>query len=217
MSTKKESTLTLPPSLAHLVGLGSPYSTARLRAELLKEGPTAAGNFTLPAEVEINRLGDADLPVGCALHHIGATAVPGLPALPTLDFLLQTPPGTKGQTLALQPLGYVLLLSASMGHPIFALNRSLLNDGGVALCFIHVAPEDSVFARRALLIRDILRKQPKWFTYYRAMRQSALAHKPECYRTLKTQFFSYLWAFHSPDSLAFQNPDSTPKGGEVAP
>lgn len=212
MKAKTDSASPVPDSRAHLAGLGSSYSATALRSHLLRTEPaiTPATTYAEVARLEMLRIAAFDgTPPGILLHHIGATAVPGLPAIPVLDLLMVAPVGTEAPKMNFFPLGYVLLMQATFGHPVFALNRSLPNDGGAqSVCFLHVVPEKSVFAQRSLLIRDILRSQSKWFTYYRSMRFSALEHKPDCYRALKGQFFSYLWTFHGPE---------TPRTPEVAP
>lgn len=196
--------------------MGSSYSATKAA---LQDKPLAGVTYAQIFEIEAQRIADhlAETHPGTVCAHIGSTAVPGLPAVPTLDIILPT---LTPDDVTLHGCGYIRVMYAQLGHPTYALNWSGPGDEPIrALAFVHVCDPSSKFAQRAILVRDVLRSQPRWHSYYSSMRSALLAKCPACYRPCKAQFFEYLWAFHNPgkaQEAAPSRPDSLAPSTEVS-
>lgn len=187
----------LPAHLSHLSGLGAPYVLSRdLRGSLLSDRPAGPSTLTYDQAfaLEAERIEKTiDGPHRFPVRHVGSTAVWGLPANPVLDILVPQEAGPD-----MLGLGYTATLKSTLGHAVFVLNWTYPgHEKPRCLVVAHIAPAESTFAKRSLLVRDVLRSEAKWLKYYDSMRRTLLEKCPECYRTSKAQFFDYLWAFHS--------------------
>lgn len=109
------------------------------------------------------------------LHHVGSTAVPGLPAKPTIDILAVLPdaPAIEAVVPRLEALGY-----QDRGESGLPGRRFLrLMDGPRRLVHLHVVGEGSRHAARQLAFRDWLRAHPDRAADYGA-HKLALAARP---------------------------------------
>lgn len=182
--------------------MGTPYAAVKMTTQ---DQPRPGTTYAEVYQAELERIADIlsdypdpeDVP---HFHHVGSTSVPGLPAIPSLDIVADVDESAidHGGFVA---LGYSRAMKATLGHPVWLLNWTGKGDQPPRLlCALHVtgSKTGAHFRQRAILVRDILRSQPRWLTYYRSMREALLEKNPGCYQTCKGQFFSYLWAFHNP-------------------
>ncbi|HEY3398144.1 MAG TPA: GrpB family protein [Armatimonadota bacterium] len=124
------------------------------------------------------------------LEHIGSTAVPGLPAKPVLDLLLEVPSLAAGRRRLL-----TLLNEETWeywwygGHAVFIKRK---RRGGPRTHHLHLSP-GAEWTREHLAFRDYLRAHPEAAARYAALkRELADAHRQdrEAYTEAKADFIS---------------------------
>ena len=106
-----------------------------------------------------------------AIHHIGSTSVPGLPAKPIIDMLLLVADSADESAYlpAMQKAGYTLRIR----EPDWHQHRMFKGPG--TDCNIHVFTVGSEEAQRMLLFRDWLRVHPEDRDLYAAAKRRLAA------------------------------------------
>ncbi|MBK8985777.1 MAG: GrpB family protein [Chloroflexi bacterium] len=140
---------------------------------------------------EAERLTAVFRPILVALHHIGSTAVPGLPAKPTLDIM---PVVTDiAQVDALNPqmaaLGYI----ARGEHGIAGRRYFRKGSDAFHTHHIHVYQAGSLEISRHLGFRDYLRAHPEAAAAYGRLKTSLAAQyraDPLAYTNAKADFIT---------------------------
>lgn len=128
--------------------------------------------------------------VAIALHHIGSTAIPGIPAKPVIDMLGAVP--ELGQldrrTVELRALGYVAMGAYGIEGRRYFLKKDA---AGRHTHHLHVYPEGSVHIERHLAFRDYLRQHPERAADYAALKlglTNGWARSREAYQDGKAPF-----------------------------
>jgi len=105
------------------------------------------------------------------LHHVGSTAIPGICAKPTIDMLLEVPPGCDPQGLqrAMKDLGYFFAAQPQKPPPHMMFMKGYSREGYRGQAFhVHVRfPRD----HDELLFRDFLRRHPDVAQHYARLKQ----------------------------------------------
>ncbi|MEI4487717.1 GrpB family protein [Frigidibacter sp. MR17.14] len=109
--------------------------------------------------------------VGGVLHHIGSTAVPGLPAKPIIDMLGEVASFSAIDTAALTARGYQAM--GAFGIPSRRYFRRCGPDGRRSH-HLHVFLTGSTQVERHLAFRDYLRAHPAQAEAYGALKLSLL-------------------------------------------
>lgn len=139
--------------------------------------PAWAQEFEALATVLAAALG----PLARAIHHVGSTAIPGLPAKPILDIDIELAPGVpvEAATAALAPLGYQYRGDQGIPERYAYLNTT----PAVPFCghravwpphHLYVCPHGSRELARHLLFRDKLRARAELRQEYWELKQEAL-------------------------------------------
>ena len=138
--------------------------------------PTWAATFTVDAAALRGVLG----PVALAVDHVGSTSVPGLPAKPLIDILLQVPDSADEAAYvpALEPLGYWLQLR----EPDWLEHRVLYRrtaKGSTHDVNLHVLSPGTGSAEiaRMLTFRDRLRADAHDRDRYAAVKRELATHR----------------------------------------
>jgi len=138
---------------------------------LLRVGPDWGRRYRALAKRLRAALGDAfDGGVLLDLAHVGSTAVPGLPAKPTLDVMARVhpwPPRVDAEA-ALLALGFVAHGEHGLpGRAYYTLGRHEVH--------LHVVGVESDHWDRHLALRDLLRADPRARARYAVEKRGALA------------------------------------------
>jgi GrpB-like predicted nucleotidyltransferase (UPF0157 family) len=144
---------------------------------VVEHDPAWAQEFTALAAVLAEALG----PLAAAIHHVGSTAVPGLPAKPILDVDVELAPGVPASAASevLAALGY--RYEGDLDIP----DRYAYRNPTPAVPFspqraewphhhLYVCPHGSKELARQLLFRDRLRESPALRQEYLELKQEAL-------------------------------------------
>ncbi|WP_432254677.1 GrpB family protein [Limimaricola sp. AA108-03] len=128
--------------------------------------------------------------VAIALHHIGSTAIPGIPAKPVIDMLGVVP--ELGQldrrTVELRALGYVAMGAYGIEGRRYFLKKDA---AGRHTHHLHVYPEGSAHIERHLVFRDYLRQHPEQAAAYGTLKlrlTNGGARSREAYQDGKAPF-----------------------------
>jgi len=111
------------------------------------------------------------------LHHIGSTAIPGIPAKPVLDLL-----GVAPDLAALEEARPVLEALGYAWHGEYGLagrRYCTLNAGGIRRIQLHAYAQGDPGVRRHLAFRDHLRGRPSLAAAYAAEKQRCAALHPQ--------------------------------------
>jgi len=134
-------------------------------------------------------LGDA----AAAVHHVGSTSVPGLPAKPCLDILVLTPgmPLVLARQAQMESLGYQGK-GPHDGRPHHYFFRRL--EGGRRRVHLHVIEQGHPQSDDYLLLRDYLRANPTARVGYGGYKQrlALTSRDREEYVSKKQEFVSGL-------------------------
>ena len=147
------------------------------------------GAWAAQAEVEMQRLRKALGEVTLEIHHIGSTAVPGLAAKPTLDFLVvvRSLEELEAREDALVALGYEPRGEAGVpGRRYYRIRQ-----GEAHTHHVHGWPKDHPEIARHLDFRDALRADPELARAYSELKQQLAARFPRnaaAYGEAKTVF-----------------------------
>lgn len=124
-----------------------------------------------------------------AIHHVGSTAIPRLPAKPIIDILIEarTYPPSGMFVAALATLGYEAM--GESGVP----GRHWFRKGRPRTHHVHVTPVDGDVARQMLALRDWLRSHAEDAAEYARLKQRAASAHPDdidgaAYAALKGPF-----------------------------
>lgn len=132
--------------------------------------PTWAATFAADAAALTDALG----PVALAIDHVGSTSVPGLPAKPVIDVLLQVPDSADESAYvpALEPLGYWLQVREPdwLEHRVLYLRTSRGSTHDVNLHVLSPGTGSTEIARM-LAFRDRLRSHPRDRDRYAAVKR----------------------------------------------
>lgn len=125
-----------------------------------------------------------------AIHHIGSTSVPNLPAKPIIDILVVTPDLAALDRRAphMESLGYQVM--GEFGIPGRRYFRRF-NPAGDRTHHVHAFQAGSPHITRHLAFRDYLRAHPAAATEYGQLKQrlaTAHPHDPEAYMDGKDPF-----------------------------
>ena len=129
-------------------------------------------------EDEASRIAGALKSVAVAVHHIGSTAIPGIPAKPIIDILVEITdlPSLDSGSAALVSLGY-----ESMGE--FGIPRRRYfrknNAEGIRTHQIHAFEAGSDGAKRHLAFRDYMIAHPTSAHAYGELKQSLARQHPD--------------------------------------
>lgn len=144
------------------------------RPTLLDHDPTWPRTFAAESRLLASALG----PAARAIHHIGSTAVPGLPAKPIIDILIEASSleDIDSRTAQLVAQGY-----AAMGEYGIPGRRYFRkdDDAGVRRFHVHVFREDSAEGQRHLAFRDHLRAHPEVAAAYGRLKASLARQHPD--------------------------------------
>jgi len=126
-------------------------------------------------EGESARIARRVSPLILAIHHIGSTAVPGLPAKPVLDMLATyEDPGLRWQYItALTTAGFVYRGEQGI------VGRDFFRRGDPRSYHLHVALTGSDFSREHLAFRDLLRADSSLRDAYGALKRQLAARYPD--------------------------------------
>ena len=127
-------------------------------------------------------------PAVLRLEHYGSTAVPGLPAKPVIDILMEVASFESAGPLLLPALTRPEWEFWWYNDHLTFVRRDV--PGGVRICHLHVAPAGHRLWD-GLAFRDYLRAHPETAREYAALKQSlAACHKTdrEAYTNAKTAF-----------------------------
>ncbi|MEN8235539.1 MAG: GrpB family protein [Actinomycetota bacterium] len=127
------------------------------------------------------------VPSAVRIDHIGSTAVPGLPAKPTIDIQISVPDVNAEETYvpAVESTG-VLLRAREPGHRYFRPPA-----GQPRVVHIHVCSSGSEWETDHLLFRDYLREHPEARDAYAALKlelADRYRHDRIAYTEAKTAF-----------------------------
>lgn len=123
-----------------------------------------------------------------AIHHMGSTAVPGLPAKPTLDILIEVNELARVDACnpAMQAQGYV-----PQGEKGIPRRRFFQKGGNARTHHVHVYQAGDAHVARHLAFRDYLRAHPGVCSEYSQLKQSLAAlhvNSPVDYQAGKDAF-----------------------------
>lgn len=111
----------------------------------------------------------AGYPSAVAVEHIGSTAVPGLPAKPTIDVLaIVRDDALQASIPAFQDLGYLYVPESFREDPRHSFLHRL--HAGKRTHHLHVVAASSPLVPRYLLFRDYLRAHPEEAARYAAFK-----------------------------------------------
>ncbi len=120
-------------------------------------------------------------PLARAIHHVGSTAIPGMPAKPVLDIDVELVPGATipAASQALVPLGYECQGDRGVKDRYAYRGISLAVPFSAARTawgthFLYVCPHGSAELARHLLFRDRLRACPALLKEYAELKREAL-------------------------------------------
>lgn len=135
----------------------------------------------------------ATAPSFLALEHIGSTAVPGLPAKPTIDMMAAVADLAHGVAalIPLARLGYQCI-ETGMPKRLFLRKRDLEHERSFHL---HIVEEASWNERNERLLRDYLLAHPQAVQAYGQLKQqlaAELAYDGLAYTKAKTAFIQSL-------------------------
>lgn len=101
--------------------------------------------------------------VGCAIEHVGSTAIPGMVAKPTIDLAIVTPRGAFAAVKAgLEALGYVHQGDLGIsGREAFDLVDAEAK-ARLPSHHLYVCEDGAHELRKELAFRDFMRQQPEW-------------------------------------------------------
>ncbi|WP_028585273.1 GrpB family protein [Desulfogranum mediterraneum] len=106
------------------------------------------------------------------IEHIGSTAVPGLPAKPTIDILVEIPKGEQVEREIVE------IMSAEGYHQIrdqrehLMLVKGYTPEGFAGQCYhLHLAPRDQTALWDRIYFRDYLKAHPRAAREYAALKQ----------------------------------------------
>ena len=141
------------------------------RVQLVPYDPRWPGLF----EVERGRLAASAAIAAVTIEHVGSTAVPGMPAKPVIDILVElaTYPPTPACVAALIELGYEPMGEA--GVP----GRHWFRKGTPRTHHIHAVPVGRIVGRRQRAFRDWLRAHPADARRYAELKRSAANEYPD--------------------------------------
>ena len=133
--------------------------------------------------------------VALNIEHIGSTAVPGLPAKPIIDVLVETPSLLAARRRAIPRLNRPRWeYWWHQDHPMF-IRRDPRT--GRRTHHVHLAPAGCRFVRERLAFRDHLRRHPDDAARYADLKRrlaARLAHERERYHAEKNDFIQTLTA-----------------------
>lgn len=128
------------------------------------------------------------------VEHIGSTAVPGLAAKPTIDLLVEIPPGTEVEATIAKTLltnGYHHMVEQK-DHLMFV--KGYTPEGFKGQCYhVHMARGDQEDFWRRLRFRDYLIANPQTAREYETLkRELAIRHRfdREAYTEAKSEFIN---------------------------
>lgn len=172
-------------------------------------------------EAERARLAEVLCPYALTLEHIGATAVPGLAAKPTIDIavglarLADAPPCT----LRMARLGYDYRPELEAEMPERRFFRKGYTEGAQATHQVHMTEVGSDFFDRDLLFRDWLRGHPEDRAAYAALKRELAARHGDdrdAYTRAKADFIRALQA-KAAEARAQASDLRTRRGAAAAP
>ena len=122
-------------------------------------------------ESEASRIAEALKNVASAVHHIGSTSIPGSPAKPIIDMLVEVTdlPSLERRTVAIERLGYEAM--GEFGIPYRRYFRKN-NAAGIRTHQIHAFESGSDGAIRHLAFRDYMIAHPLAAQAYGELKQS---------------------------------------------
>ncbi|HEX9710264.1 MAG TPA: GrpB family protein [Candidatus Thermoplasmatota archaeon] len=130
---------------------------------------------------ERRRLGGALAPYSLAVEHIGSTAVPGLPARPTVDILLGLYRLSDAPRVVrrMGDLGYLYLPKYEDVLPERRFFRAPSDTAARAVFHVHAAEVASAFFERHVVFRDWLRTHSQDRDAYARLKREAAARFPD--------------------------------------
>lgn len=134
------------------------------------------------AQTEADRWRALDLPGLVAIHHVGSTSVPGLPAKPIIDLLpvFETIAACDAVQQRIESLGYEWL--GEFGLPGRRYVRLLDPDTGKRLFHAHCYAQGSAEVTRHLAFRDALRDNAPLRAAYTSVKAKCAALHPGDHR-----------------------------------
>ena len=131
-----------------------------------------------PQEFEAERARIAPLigPVALAIHHYGSSAVPGMPAKPVIDILVETAPGVLVDEASIERLA-----SAGYVHRRATLDPAVLflGRGHPRTHHLQFFPRGSELITKRLALRDFLLAHPAEASAYAAVKQKLAAEQSD--------------------------------------
>lgn len=122
--------------------------------------------------LESKKLSEILFPVPHTIHHIGSTAIPGLPAKPIIDLMLEIDDPEFRQLDALSSDLEILGYEVMGEFGIFGRRYFRKNDGaGNRTHQVHAFQTGSPQLRRHLAFRDFLRSHPVEASEYAELKQ----------------------------------------------
>jgi len=151
--------------------------------------PDWMGLFVREKENIVNLLGEK---TAIRVEHIGSTAVPNLPAKPTIDVLVEIPAGEaiadKIKTILISQ-GYHYIQDHAE-HMMFV--KGYTPEGFKGQCYhIHIGPKDRKELWDRLYFRDYLSANPSIASEYAVLKQKLalkFKHDRDAYTEAKTDF-----------------------------
>ena len=122
------------------------------------------------------------------IHHVGSTAVPGLPAKPIIDILVGIE-NLESARVHIKPLAALEYLYAPYRSD--DMLWFCKPDPGARAHHLRLVPTDSERFRDELAFRDYLRQHPEYADAYAKLKKELAArfeHDREAYTTAKTDF-----------------------------
>ena len=129
-------------------------------------------------EVEARRLADRLGDVVVGLHHIGSTAIPGLPAKPIIDILMEATDlaSLDEATPALEALGYEAKGEHGIPHRRYFRKD---NASGTRTHHLHAFESGTEDVRRHLAFRDYLMAHPSVALAYGELKRALAQRHPD--------------------------------------
>ncbi|MDE6269889.1 MAG: GrpB family protein [Muribaculaceae bacterium] len=123
------------------------------------------------AEEEMAGLGELLQDVRPRIHHVGSTAIPGIQAKPTVDILVELPPGGDRAEVRQRMVDAGYICMAESGTRM-SFNKGYTPQGYAERVFhIHFHPDGDA---DEVLFRDYLRAHPATAREYERLKQSLL-------------------------------------------
>lgn len=153
---------------------GEQFAKDKMKVRVVPYDPAWPHEF----EGEASRIAEVLKNVAIAVHHIGSTAIPGIPAKPIIDILVEITdlPSLDARSVALVSLGY-----ESMGE--FGIPRRRYfrknNVAGVRTHQIHAFEAASESAIRHLAFRDYMIAHPMEASAYGELKRFLASQHPD--------------------------------------